>query len=86
MLCNQQIEKSAAAFGEANWKFTDTTTFTLGAVDPDKKDWTGRQQARAAAALSPTGAIDPAFLAAAGNLMNAADFNAYPFRVVRQAH
>jgi iron complex outermembrane recepter protein len=88
VLCNQQIEKSAAAYGEANWKFTEATTFTLGARwTQDKKDWTGRQQVFVQQLPSPTGAIDPAFTwQQLGNLMNAADFNAYPFGVVHDNH
>ncbi len=55
VLCNQQIEKSAAAYGEGNWKFTDTTTLTLGArLTQDKKDWTGRQQVFVQQLPSPT--------------------------------
>jgi iron complex outermembrane recepter protein len=88
VLCNEQVEKSAAGFGEANWKFTDATTLTLGArLTQDKKDWTGRQQVFVQQLPSPTGAVDPAFTwQQLGDLMNAADFNAYPFGVVHDNH
>jgi iron complex outermembrane receptor protein len=88
VLCNQQIEKSAAGYGEANWKFTEATTLTLGArLTQDKKDWTGRQQVFVQQLPSPTGAIDPAFTwEQLGNLMNAANFNAYSFGVVHDNH
>ncbi|HEY2808237.1 MAG TPA: TonB-dependent receptor [Steroidobacteraceae bacterium] len=88
VLCNQQIEKSAAGYGEANWKFTDATTLTFGArLTQDKKDWTGRQQVFVQQLPSATGAIDPAFTwEQLGNLMNGANFNAYPFGVVHDNH
>ncbi len=88
VLCNQQIEKSAAGYGEANWKFSDATTLTFGArLTQDKKDWTGRQQVFVQQLPSPTGAIDPAFTwQQLGNLMNAANFNAYSFGVVHDNH
>jgi iron complex outermembrane receptor protein len=88
VLCNQQIEKSAAAYGEGNFKLTDATTLTLGArITRDSKDWTGRQQVFVQQLPSPTGAIDPAFTwQQLGDLMNAADFSAYPFGVVTDSH
>ncbi len=88
VLCNQQVEKSAAGFGEANWKFTDATTLTFGArLTQDKKDWTGRQQVFVQQLPSPTGAIDPAFTwEQLGSLMNAGNFVQYPFGVVQDNH
>src|SRR5262249_16576912 len=45
VLCNAQTERSAAAFGEGNYKVNDKLTVTLGArYTSDKKDWTGRRQ------------------------------------------
>jgi len=88
VLCNQQIEESAAAYGEMNFKFTEATTFTLGArMTRDSKDWTGRQQVFVQQLPSPTGAIDPSFTwQQLGNLMNASDFALYPFGVVTDSH
>ncbi|MDE2262338.1 MAG: TonB-dependent receptor, partial [Gammaproteobacteria bacterium] len=88
VLCNAQLERSAAAFGEANWKLTSKTTLTLGArMTRDSKDWIGRQQVFVQQLPSPTGAFDPAFTwQQLGNLMNAANFAAYPFGVVSDSH
>jgi len=88
VLCNAQVEKSAAIFGETNFKFTEATTLTLGArMTRDSKDWTGRQQVFVQQLPSPTGAFDPAFTwQQLGNLMNAANFTAYPFGVVSDSH
>jgi len=85
VLCNKQVEKSMAVFGEGNYKFTDDLTLTLGArYTTDKKDWTGRQQVFVQQLPSPTGAFDPAFTwQSLGDLMNGANFGAYPFGVVR---
>ncbi len=88
VLCNEQTEKSAAAYGEANYKFTEKTTFTLGArITRDEKDWTGRQQVFVQQLPSATGAVDPNFTwQDLGGLMNAANFSAYPFGVVHDSH
>ena len=88
VLCNQQIEKSAAAYGEGNYKITDSTTLTLGArLTQDKKDWTGRQQVFVQQLPNADGSIDPNFTwQQLGNLMSAANFNAYPFGVVHDNH
>jgi len=88
VLCNMQIEKSAAAYGEINFKFTDATTLTVGArITRDSKDWEGRQQVFVQQLPSPTGQIDPNFTwQDLGNLMNAADFARFPFGVVTDSH
>lgn len=88
VLCNQQIEKSAAAYGEMNFKFTEATTLTLGArLTRDSKDWTGRQQVFVQQLPNANGAIDPAFTwQQLGDLMNASDFARYPFGVVTDSH
>ncbi|MBS0579444.1 MAG: TonB-dependent receptor [Proteobacteria bacterium] len=88
VLCNEQLEKSAAAYGEANYKFTDATTLTFGArLTQDKKDWTGRQQVFVQQLPNADGSIDPAFTwQELGKLLNAGDFNAYPFGVVHDNH
>ncbi len=88
VLCNSQVEKSAAAYGETNFKFTDATTLTVGArITRDSKDWEGRQQVFVQQLPSPTGAIDPNFTwQQLGNLMNASNFAAYPFGVVTDNH
>jgi iron complex outermembrane receptor protein len=88
VLCNAQKEKSAAAFGEGNFKLNDTTTLTVGArYTNDKKDWIGRQQVFVQQLPSPTGAFAPAFTyQQLGSLMAAADFNAFPFGVVTDSH
>jgi iron complex outermembrane recepter protein len=88
VLCNAQVAKSIAGYGEGNWKFTDATTLTLGGrLTQDKKDWTGRQQVFVQQLPSPTGAIDPNFTwQQLGNLMNAGNFGLYPFGVVYDNH
>ncbi len=88
VLCNMQVEKSAAAYGETNFKFTDATTLTVGArITRDSKDWEGRQQVFVQQLPSATGAIDPNFTwQSLGNLMNASNFAAYPFGVVTDSH
>jgi iron complex outermembrane receptor protein len=88
VLCNQQTEKSAALFGETNYKFTDATTLTFGArITRDSKDWIGRQQVFVQQLASPTGAIVPTFTyQQLGGLMNAANFSAYPYGVVTDSH
>ena len=88
VLCNAQLERSAAAYGEGNWKITSNTTITLGArMTRDSKDWIGRQQVFVQQLPSPAGAFDPAFTwQQLGNLMNAANFAAYPFGVVTDSH
>jgi len=88
VLCNAQVEKSAALFGETNFKFTDATTLTVGArMTRDSKDWTGRQQVFVQQLPSPVGAFDPAFTwEQLGPLMSAADFSKYPFGVVTDSH
>jgi iron complex outermembrane recepter protein len=88
VLCNEQTEESAALYGEANYKFTEATTLTVGArLTQDHKDWIGRQQVFVQQLASPTGAIDPAFTwQQLGGLMNAANFGAYPYGVVTDAH
>src|SRR6185437_15902868 len=88
VLCNAQLERSAAAYGEANWKLTSKTTLTLGArMTRDSKDWIGRQQVFVQQLPSPTGTFDPGFTwQQLGNLMNAANFAAYPFGVVTDSH
>ena len=87
VLCNAQQERSAAVFGEGNYKFTEQTTLTIGArFTNDKKDWTGRQQVFVQQ-LGTTGTFDPNFTwQQLGGLMNAADFNKYSFGVVRDSH
>lgn len=87
-LCNAQTEKSGAVYGQANWKFTDATTLTLGArMTRDSKDWIGRQQVFVQQLPSPTGAFDPSFTwQQLGSLMNAANFSGYPFGVVTDSH
>jgi iron complex outermembrane recepter protein len=88
VLCNAQTEKSGAAYGQANWKFTPDTTLTIGArITSDTKDWIGRQQVFVQQLPSPTGAFDPGFTwQQLGNLMNAANFAEYPFGVVTNDH
>jgi iron complex outermembrane receptor protein len=88
VLCNAQTEKSAALFGEANYKFTDATTLTLGArMTRDSKNWIGRQQVFVQQLPSPTGAIVPSFTyVQLGGLMNGQNFSAYPFGVVTDSH
>jgi iron complex outermembrane receptor protein len=88
VLCNAQVEKSAAIYGETNFKFTDATTLTVGArMTRDSKDWTGRQQVFVQQLPSPTGAFDPAFTwEQLGPLMSAANFTQYPFGVVTDSH
>ncbi|HEX8757177.1 MAG TPA: TonB-dependent receptor [Steroidobacteraceae bacterium] len=88
VLCNAQTEKSGAVYGQANWKFTDATTLTLGArMTRDSKDWIGRQQVFVQQLPSPTGAFNPGFTwQQLGNLMNAANFSGYPFGVVTDSH
>lgn len=88
VLCNAQTEKSSAIFGEANWKFSEATTLTLGArVTKDSKDWIGRQQVFVQQLPSPTGAFDPTFTwQQLGSLMSAGNFAAYPFGVVTDSH
>ena len=88
VLCNEQTEESAALYGEGNYKFTEATTLTVGLrLTQDHKDWIGRQQVFVQQLPSPTGAIDPAFTwQQLGGLMNAANFGAYPYGVVSDAH
>jgi iron complex outermembrane receptor protein len=88
VLCNAQTEASKALFAEGNFKVTDATTLTIGArITRDNKDWVGRQQIFVQQLPSPTGAFDPAFTwHQLGDLMNAANFTAYPFGVVRDSH
>ena len=84
VLCNAQIARSAAVFGEANWKATDKLTVTLGArYTNERKEFIARQQVFVQQLNSPVGAIDPAFTyQQLGSLMAAADFAKYPFGVV----
>ena len=84
VLCNAQVEKSTAAYGEGNYKFTDATTLTIGArLTRDSKDWIGRQQVFVQQLPSPVGAIVPSFTyQQLGGLMSAGDFAAFPFGVV----
>jgi iron complex outermembrane receptor protein len=88
VLCNEQTEESKAAYGEANYKFTDADTLTIGGrVTQDSKQWIGRQQVFVQQLTSPTGAYNPAFTwQSLGGLMNAANFAAYPFGVVTDSH
>ena len=88
VLCNAQTEKSYAAYGEGNYKITDSTTLTLGArLTRDSKDWIGRQQVFVQQLPSPTGAIVPGFTwQQLGGLMNAGNFALYPFGVVTDSH
>jgi iron complex outermembrane receptor protein len=88
VLCNEQKDRSEAAYGETNFKFTDADTFTLGArITRDSKDWIGRQQVFVQQLPSPTGAIIPSFTyPQLGGLMNGANFAAYPFGVVTDDH
>jgi len=88
VLCNAQTEKSAAAYGEGNYKFTDSTTLTIGArLTRDSKDWIGRQQVFVQQLPSASGAIVPGFTwQQLGSLMNAANFAEYPFGVVTDSH
>jgi iron complex outermembrane recepter protein len=88
VLCNAQLEKSAAAYGEGNLKITSKTTLTVGArMTRDSKDWIGRQQVFVQQLPSPTGAFDPSFTwQQLGNLMSGANFAAYPFGVVTDNH
>jgi iron complex outermembrane receptor protein len=88
VLCNAQTEKSAALYGEGNYKFDEATTLTVGArITRDTKDWIGRQQVFVQQLPSSTGAIDPAFTwQQLGALMNGANFGAYPFGVVTDSH
>jgi iron complex outermembrane receptor protein len=88
VLCNEQTEESKAGYGEANYKFTDADTLTIGGrITQDSKQWIGRQQVFVQQLPSATGAIDPAFTyQQLGGLMNAANFSAYPFGVVSDSH
>ncbi len=88
VLCNEQKEESKALYGEANYKFTDATTLTIGArITQDSKDWIGRQQVFVQQLPSATGAIVPGFTyTQLGDLMNAANFSAYPYGVVTDSH
>jgi iron complex outermembrane recepter protein len=88
VLCNEQTEKSAALYGETNYKFTDATTLTVGArLTQDSKDWIGRQQVFVQQLASPTGAIVPGFTyQQLGSLLNASNFSAYPYGVVTDSH
>jgi len=87
VLCNAQEEKSAALFGEGNFKFNDKMTLTVGArYTHDKKDWVGRKQ-MFVQELGTTGVFDPNFTwRQLGDLMNAADFNKYSYGVVYDNH
>ncbi len=87
VLCNAQTEKSAALFGEGNYKFDEKMTLTIGArYTKDSKDWIGRKQIFVQQ-LGTTGAFDPSFTwQQLGNLMNAADFNKYSYGVVTDSH
>ena len=87
VLCNAQTEKSAAAFGEGNYKVSDKMTLTIGArYTQDKKDWTGRYQ-QFVQFLGKTGAPDFGFTwRQLGDLMSAADFNKYSYGVVTDSH
>jgi iron complex outermembrane recepter protein len=84
VLCNAQTEESTALYGESNFKFSDATTLTIGArLTRDSKNWIGRQQVFVQQLPSATGAFTPAFtFDQLGDLMNAANFSAYPFGVV----
>jgi iron complex outermembrane receptor protein len=88
VLCNEQTEESKAGYGEANYKFTDADTLTIGGrITQDSKHWIGRQQVFVQQLPSATGAIDPAFTyQQLGGLMNADNFSAYPFGVVSDSH
>ena len=88
VLCNAQKEKSAAVFGEGNFKFTDKMTLTVGArYTKDTKDWIGRQQVFVQQLPSPTGAADPSFTwRQLKDLMSAADFSKYSYGVVTDNH
>ena len=88
LLCNAQTEKSAALFGEGNYKFTDATTLTFGVrLTRDSKDWIGRQQVFVQQLPSATGAFVPSFtFGQLGALMAGANFGAYPFGVVTDSH
>ena len=88
VLCNAQTAKSAALYGETNYKLTDATTLTIGArITKDDKNWIGRQQVFVQQLPSPTGAIVPTFTyPQLGGLMNAGNFTAYPFGVVTDSH
>jgi iron complex outermembrane receptor protein len=88
VLCNEQSEKSKALYGEANYKFTDATTLTIGArITEDSKDWIGRQQVFVQQLPSATGAIVPGFTyTQLGGLMSGANFSAYPYGVVTDSH
>jgi iron complex outermembrane recepter protein len=88
ILCNAQTETSKALYGEANYKFTDATTLTIGGrITEDNKDWIGRTQVLVQKLPSPTGAIVPGFTyEQLGGLMNAADFTAFPYGVVTDSH
>jgi iron complex outermembrane recepter protein len=88
VLCNEQTEESKALYGEANYKFSDATTLTVGArITDDSKDWIGRQQVFVQQLPSATGAIVPGFTyTQLGALMNAANFSAYPYGVVTDSH
>lgn len=87
VMCNQQIQKSMAVFGEGNYKFTDDLTLTLGGrYTTDEKEWTGRQQLFVQQLPSPTGVFNPAYTwHSLGHLMNAANFSKYPFGVVHDS-
>ena len=84
VLCNAQIARSEAIFGEGNWKATDKLTVTLGArYTNEHKDFTARQQVFVQQLDTVDGSIDPAFTyQQLGSLMAAADFGKYPFGVV----
>jgi len=88
VLCNAQVEKSAALYGEGNYKLTDTTTLTIGArYTRDSKDWIGRQQVFVQQLPSAAGAIVPSFTwQQLGGLMSAADFTQFPYGVVTDSH
>ncbi len=88
VLCNAQTAKSAALYGETNYKLTDATTLTVGArITRDDKSWIGRQQVFVQQLPSLTGAIVPTFTyPQLGGLMNAGNFAAYPFGVVTDSH
>lgn len=88
VLCNEQTEKSSAAYAQANWRFTPKTTLTMGArISHITKDWIGRQQVFVQQLPSPTGQFIPSFTwQRLGNLMNASNFARYPFGVVTDSH
>ena len=88
VLCNEQTEESKALYGEANYKFTEKDTLTIGArITQDSKQWIGRQQVFVQQLPSATGAIVPGFTyQQLGNLMSAANFGEYPYGVVTDSH